>query len=172
MVASSLFYNEFVLRIMTEVISVMWYPGLFQLILWCECVWLCCYTTITEVFRTTLYHLQVWVPSVIKQYIATNAGVNEPCTWHTRSSSTNNLSKVVGHPHSFAFHHVGGSLHLPSQSGDTPLTIASYKGHPSVVRILLKAGANINTTTQVRYRLFMWCQDFVWQVHYHTVWQQ
>ena len=42
---------------------------------------------------------------------------------------------------------------LSSQSGDTPLIIASYFGHPSVVRVLLQAGAIINTTAQVRYRL-------------------
>ena len=80
-------------------------------------------------------------------------------------------SKVVRHPQSFALHHVISSLHLSSQDGTTALMIASYNGHPSVVRVLLKAGANINTTTaQVRYRLFYaGYQDFVWQVHYRTV---
>ena len=41
--------------------------------------------------------------------------------------------------------------------------VASYSGHPSVVRVLLKAGSTINTTTQVRYRLFnVGCRDIVW----------
>ena len=52
------------------------------------------------------------------------------------------------------FHHVGSSLHLLSQDGATALMIASYWGHSIVVRILLKAGSNINTTGQVRYRLY------------------
>ena len=111
---------------------------------------------------TTLYHLQVWVPSVIKQYIATNTGVNEPCTWHTRSLLINLDSTVVGHSLYLALHHVGSSLHFPTQDGDTPLMIASQVGHPSVVKVLLQAGATINTTTQVRYRPFhAGYQDFV-----------
>ena len=51
---------------------------------------------------------------------------------------------------SIGLHHVGILL-LPSQSGDTPLIVASDKGHSSVVRVLLQGGANINTTTEVRY---------------------
>ena len=56
-----------------------------------------------------------------------------------------------------------GALALSSQEGGTALMIASYKGHSSVVRVLLKAGSNINTTAQVRYGLFnVGCQDNVW----------
>ena len=33
----------------------------------------------------------------------------------------------------------------------TALMVASYKGHSSVVKALLQAGANINTTEQVVY---------------------
>ena len=40
---------------------------------------------------------------------------------------------------------------LPSQDGVTALMIASHHSHPSVVRVLLRAGATINTTTQVRF---------------------
>ena len=40
---------------------------------------------------------------------------------------------------------------LSLQDGCTPLMIASDQGHPSVVKVLLQAGANINTTMQVRY---------------------
>ena len=41
-------------------------------------------------------------------------------------------------------------LHLLSQNGMTPLIPASHFGHTSVVRVLLQAGATINTTTQVK----------------------
>ena len=37
----------------------------------------------------------------------------------------------------------------PSQDGVTALMMASYHGHHSVVRLLVQAGATINTTTQV-----------------------
>ena len=47
--------------------------------------------------------------------------------------------------------HGDSSLHTPSQNGITPLMVASYKGHPSVVRVLLQAGAITNATSQVRY---------------------
>ena len=40
---------------------------------------------------------------------------------------------------------------LSLQDGCTPLMIASDRGQPSVVKVLLQAGANINTTSQVRY---------------------
>lgn len=71
-----------------------------------------------------------------------------------------------------SLHYVGSSMHLPSQDGATALMMASHNGHPSVVRVLLQAGATINTTAPVRYRLFYaGYQDFVWQVHYHTVQQ-
>ena len=52
---------------------------------------------------------------------------------------------------SVGLRHVGS---LPLQEGGTALMIASCKGHPSVVRVLLQGGANINTTAQVRDRLF------------------
>ena len=103
-------------------------------------------------FRTTLYiyHLQVWVSNHRLQQVW--------CQWAMYAAyqeSTNNLSKVVvGHPKFFALHHVISSLCFPSQEGGTPLMTASYFGHSSVVRVLLQAGATINTTNQVRYRLF------------------
>ena len=43
-----------------------------------------------------------------------------------------------------------GCLPLSSQNGVTALMIASYCGYPSVVRVLLHAGAIVNTPTQVR----------------------
>lgn len=52
---------------------------------------------------------------------------------------------------SVGLRHVGS---LPLQEGGTALMIASCKGHPSVVTVLLQGGATINTTAQVRYRLF------------------
>ena len=42
---------------------------------------------------------------------------------------------------------------LSSQEGATALMEASYYGHPSVVRILLQAGATTKATMQVRYGL-------------------
>ena len=40
-----------------------------------------------------------------------------------------------------------------SQDGDTALMIASSKGHSSVVRKLLQAGATVNTANKVLYRV-------------------
>ena len=48
---------------------------------------------------------------------------------------------------------VAWSLHHISQDGVTALMVASGHGHPSVVRMLLKAGATVNTTSQVGYTL-------------------
>ena len=48
-----------------------------------------------------------------------------------------------------AIHHVDSSCHLPLQNGTTPLMVASYSGDPSVVKVLLKAGADVNITSRV-----------------------
>ena len=62
------------------------------------------------------------------------------------------------------------SLHTPSQDGMTPLIVASCKGHSSVVRVLLQAGAVANATSQVRYSS---CQmlpqgSFACSAHVHS----
>ena len=45
------------------------------------------------------------------------------------------------------------SLHHISQDGVTAVMVATANGHPSVVRMLLKAGTTVNTTSQVGYTL-------------------
>ena len=43
-------------------------------------------------------------------------------------------------------------MHFPlTQTGATPLFIASQKGHIEVVNILIRNGANINLAKKVRY---------------------
>ena len=102
------------------------------------------------------------VPAKISRYTIPNVAGHTRCNSKLHSLAI----KIL-----LAMHHVDSSCHLPLQNGTTPLMVASYAGHPSVVRVLLQAGAHVNTTSRVRYsscQIVPYC-GFGWEMYMLTL---